>query len=87
MSDASLKSYYQRWLNREEAKQAVADDLKELFAEMKGEGHDTKAARAAFRRVAAFEVAEKKEEIEGHEALVETYFNALTRDAREGGAE
>ncbi|TWH01420.1 uncharacterized protein (UPF0335 family) [Ochrobactrum sp. J50] len=87
MSNSRLKSFYQRWLNREEAKQAVADDLKELFAEMKAEGHDTKAVRAAFRRVAAFEIAEKKEKIEGHEALVEQYFDALTRDTREGGAE
>jgi len=87
MSDARLKSFYQRWERLEEAKKANGDDLKELFAEMKGEGHDTKAARAAFRRVAAFEVAEKKEKIEGHEALVETYFDALTRDTREGGAE
>ncbi|WP_455296429.1 GapR family DNA-binding domain-containing protein [Brucella pituitosa] len=87
MSDARLKSFYQRWERLEEAKKATGDDLKELFAEMKGEGHETKAARAAFRRVALFEIAEKKEQIEGHEALVETYFNALTRDTREGGAE
>lgn len=87
MSDARLKSFYQRWERLEEAKKANGDDLKELFAEMKAEGHDTKAVRAAFRRVAAFEVAAKKEEIEGHEALVETYFNALTRDTREGGSE
>lgn len=87
MSNSRLKSFYQRWERLEEAKKANADDLKELFAEMKGEGHDTKAARAAFRRVALFEVAAKKEEIEVHEALVEQYFDALTRDTREGGAE
>ncbi|KAF1041451.1 GapR family DNA-binding domain-containing protein [Xylophilus sp.] len=80
MSNSRLKSFYQRWERLEEAKKANGD-------EMKGEGHDTKAVRAAFRRVAAFEVAEKKEEIEGHEALVEQYFAALTRDTREGGAE
>lgn len=87
MSDARLKSFYQRWERLEEAKKANGDDLKELFAEMKSEGHDTKAARAAFRRVALFEIAEKKEQIEGHEALVEQYFDALTRDTREGGSE
>ncbi|WP_343314015.1 GapR family DNA-binding domain-containing protein [Brucella sp. BE17] len=45
MSNSRLKSFYQRWERLEEAQKATGDDLKGLFAEMKGEGHDTKAAR------------------------------------------
>lgn len=47
MSDVA--SIYSRWQNLEARKAEVAEDLKELFAEAKAKGHDTKALRAAFR--------------------------------------
>lgn len=48
MSD-QLRSLYDRWSRLEEAKTEISEDLKELFAEAKSNGYDTKALRAAFR--------------------------------------
>lgn len=69
---AQLRSFFQRWQRLEEEKKAVADDLKALFAEMKGVGFDTKAARAVFRdgNKDHGEVAEKQ-------AMYDLYWNAL----------
>lgn len=75
VADEILQSGYDRWLRLDEAKQAVADDLKDLFAEMKGNGLDTKALRASFRRVRDIASAEQQE----HDALVDLYVASLTR--------
>ena len=47
--EEQVRSAFQRWKNLEEEKARIADDLKELFAEQKAFGHNTKAMRAAFR--------------------------------------
>ena len=48
MSD-QLRSIYSRWQNLEADKAAISEDLKELFAEAKSNGYNTKALREAFR--------------------------------------
>lgn len=79
IADDMLRSGYERWLRLEEEKTALADDLKELFAELKAEGFDSKALRVSFRRVRDMNSAEVAEQ----EALVELYVASLTRDARD----
>lgn len=48
-SDDMIKSYYSRWTSLEEEKATISEDLRQLFAEAKSNGFDTKALRAAFR--------------------------------------
>ncbi|MDK4720098.1 DUF2312 domain-containing protein [Rhizobium sp. CNPSo 3968] len=85
-ADGQIKSFFQRWENLEAEKKQTADALKDLFAEAKGFGYDTKALRAAFR-------LKVKEDLDNpadaeFEAVVDTYLNAInapsisTRDAR-----
>lgn len=78
---AQLRSIYARWERLEEEKRATAEDLKELFAEAKSNGYDTKALRAAFRLRSLSE--EKTAEQSEHETLVELYLAGLagTNDA------
>ena len=78
-ADDLLAGFYRRWEHLEEEKAALSADLRELFAEAKGNGFDTKALRAAFRRVAQAGDAAADE----HEALVDLYVTSLTRDARD----
>ena len=49
VADGMLRSYFERWRRLEEEKQTISEDLKELFAEAKSHGFDTKAMRAVFR--------------------------------------
>ncbi len=70
-----VRSAFQRWKNLEEEKARISEDLKELFAEQKAFGHDTKAMRAAFRLKVKLDEA-RPEDAE-HEALVDTYLAAL----------
>lgn len=72
---AQLKSIFSRWQKIEEEKAALSDDSKELFAEAKGNGYDTKALRAAFRHVA--KLADNRAGIEEHQALFDLYVGAL----------
>ena len=44
-----LQSFFARWQRLEDEKSAISDDLKELFAEAKGLGFDTKVMRKVFR--------------------------------------
>lgn len=85
-ADGQIKSFFQRWERLEDEKKQISDLLKDLFAETKGFGYDTKALRAAFRR-------KVKEDLDNpadaeFEAVVDTYLNAInapsiaTRDAR-----
>lgn len=76
-----LHAFYARWQRLEEDKKAVSDDLKELFAEMKGVGFDTKAARSVFR-----DSVKDRSQIEETKAIYELYWDVLhahARDARE----
>ena len=86
VAEDQLRSYFERWNRLEEEKRTVSDDLKELFAEAKSFGFDTKAMRAVFRD----EVADQAERQEA-EAIYDLYAAALKsaltrvhpRDARE----
>lgn len=75
MSD-QLRSIYARWQNLEADKAAISEDLKELFAEAKGNGYDSKALRIAFRLKASAE-GPKAAEVAETASLVETYIAAL----------
>lgn len=67
-----LRAIYERWLRLEEEKAALSDDSKELFAEAKANGFDTKAMRAVFRDMTK-DQAEKQEQ----EAIYDLYWSAL----------
>lgn len=73
---AQLRAFFERWQRLEEEKKALSDDLKEMFAEAKGTGFDTKAMRAVFRDMMA-DSAEREEE----EAIYDLYWGALNGSA------
>lgn len=87
VADDMLRSFFERWQRLEEAKQEISADLKELFAEMKGVGFDTKAARAVFReenKLANEDAADKADRTE-FEAMCDLY-RASLKSPRAGRA-
>jgi len=71
-AQGKLKSFVERIERLEEDKAAVANDLKEVYAEAKGEGFDTKILRKVVRLRKA-DAAKRSEE----EALIELYLSAI----------
>ncbi|OYY83346.1 MAG: hypothetical protein B7X99_14620 [Rhizobiales bacterium 17-65-6] len=67
-----LKSFIERVERLEEEKKAIADDIKDVFAEAKANGFDVKALRAILK-IRKEDVDERKE----HEAIVDLYMQAL----------
>jgi uncharacterized protein (UPF0335 family) len=67
-----LKQIIERIERLEEEKKALADDIKEVYAEAKGRGFDTKVLRTIVR-LRASDQEERKE----HEAILELYMQAL----------
>ena len=67
-----LKQFIERVERLEEEKAAIAGDIKEVFAEMKGRGFDVKAIRSILR-IRKKDHAERQEE----EAILELYMQAL----------
>ncbi len=67
-----LKSLVERIERLEEEKQALADDIKEVYAEAKANGFDTKILRTIVR-MRKQDSAERQEQ----EALIELYMRAL----------
>jgi uncharacterized protein (UPF0335 family) len=67
-----LKSVVERIERLEEEKQALSDDIKEVYAEAKANGFDTKVLRQVVR-LRKQDSAERQE----HEAILELYLNAL----------
>lgn len=67
-----MRSYFERWQRLEEEKANVAEDLKNLFAEAKGFGFNTKAMRAVFRA----ETGDKSAQ-EEFDTICELYREAL----------
>jgi uncharacterized protein (UPF0335 family) len=67
-----LRAFIERIERLEEDKQAIADDIKDVFAEMKGTGFDVKAVRVIIR-MRKKDQAERQEE----EAILDLYLNAL----------
>lgn len=69
---SQLRAFIERVERLEEEKQTIADDIKEVFAEAKGAGFDTKAMRTIIR-LRKKDRAEREEE----EAILDMYLNAL----------
>ncbi|GGC63982.1 DUF2312 domain-containing protein [Chelatococcus reniformis] len=67
-----LKQFIERIERLEEEKAALAGDIKEVFAELKGRGFDAKAVRTILR-IRKKDHAERQEE----EAILELYMQAL----------
>lgn len=67
-----LKTIIERVERLEEDKAAIGSDIKDVYAEAKGNGYDVKALRAIvrYRKEDAQDRAER-------EAIFETYLNAL----------
>jgi uncharacterized protein (UPF0335 family) len=67
-----LKSFVERIERLEEEKQTISDDIKDVYAEAKGTGFDTKTMRAIVR-LRKMEASARQEA----EALLDTYKTAL----------
>jgi uncharacterized protein (UPF0335 family) len=70
-----LKSFVERVEKLEEEKKAIADDIKEVYAEAKGTGFDVKALRALVRLRKQDSEARKE-----HEAILYLYRSAMGID-------
>lgn len=71
-TNTELKSFIDRIERLNEEKQAIADDIKDVYAESKGRGYDTKILKAVIK-LRKIDPAEREE----FEAVLETYMNAL----------
>jgi uncharacterized protein (UPF0335 family) len=67
-----LKAFVERIERLEEEKKALADDIKDVFAEAKGNGFDVKALRTVIR-LRKQDADERREQ----ESILETYMHAL----------
>ena len=67
-----LKSFIERIERLNEEKQTLLDDIKDVFAEAKGNGFDVKALRTIIR-MRKQDAGERREQ----EAILETYMHAL----------
>jgi uncharacterized protein (UPF0335 family) len=67
-----LRGFVERVQRLNEDKAAVQADIKEVFAEAKGEGFDTKILRKVIR-IADMDKAKRQEE----EAVIDLYLSAL----------
>ena len=67
-----LKSFIERIERLEEEKRVLAEDIKEVYAEAKGTGFDTKIMRQIIRLR-----KRDQDEIEEEETLLDVYMRAL----------
>lgn len=67
-----LRAFIQRIEKLEEEKKALSDDIREVFAEAKGNGFDPKIMRHVLR-IRKMDAGDRQEEV----ALLETYMAAL----------
>ena len=67
-----LKAIIERIERLEEEKKTISDDIRDVYAEAKGNGFDVKTLRVVVR-LRKQDVNERKE----HEAILETYLHAL----------
>jgi len=67
-----LRSIIERVERLEDDKKAITDDIKDVYAEAKGNGYDVKALRTIVR-MRKIEISKREEE----EAVLETYLAAL----------
>lgn len=71
-----IRAFVERIERLEEEKKAIADDLKEVYAEAKGNGFDTKVLRQVIR-IRKQDRAERLEQ----EAILDLYLAALGMQA------
>src|SRR5258708_19729553 len=69
-----LKAFVERIERLEEEKKTISDDIRDVYAESKGNGFDVKALRAVIRLH-----KQDAQELQDHELILETYLNALGR--------
>jgi uncharacterized protein (UPF0335 family) len=67
-----LKAFVERVERLEEEKKTIADDIRDVYAEAKGNGFDVKSLRIVVR-LRKQDINERKEQ----EAILETYLHAL----------
>jgi uncharacterized protein (UPF0335 family) len=67
-----LKAVVERIEKLEEEKKAISDDIRDVYAEAKGNGFDVKALRMVVRMR-----KQDKEELAEQEAILDTYLVAL----------
>jgi uncharacterized protein (UPF0335 family) len=67
-----LRAFIERIERLEEEKKTIADDIRDVYAEAKGNGFDTKALRAVVR----LRRQDKDERME-EQAVLDTYLHAL----------
>jgi uncharacterized protein (UPF0335 family) len=67
-----LKAFVERVERLEEEKKTIADDIKDVYAEAKGNGFDVKALRQIIK-LRKQDADERREQ----EAILETYLHAL----------
>ncbi|MEQ8443079.1 MAG: DUF2312 domain-containing protein [Alphaproteobacteria bacterium] len=69
---ARLRSFIERIERLEEEKKALADDIKEVYSEAKGQGFDTKT----MRKIVSLRKKDPDDRAE-EDALLDTYLSAL----------
>lgn len=67
-----LRAFVERIERLEEEKKTIADDIKEVYGEAKGNGYDVKV----LRKVVALRKQDMNERLE-HEAVLDLYLHAL----------
>ena len=67
-----LKAFVERVERLEEEKKALSDDIRDVYAEAKGNGYDVKALRTVVQ-LRKLETTERQEQ----QAVLETYMHAL----------
>ncbi|MBB2973974.1 DUF2312 domain-containing protein [Mesorhizobium sp. RMAD-H1] len=72
VATGQLRAFIERIERLEEEKKTIAEDIKEVYAELKGTGFDTKAVRAIIRLRKQPE-HERQEE----QAILQLYMDAL----------
>jgi len=72
VATGQLRTFIERIERLEEEKKTISDDIKEVYAELKGNGFDSKAVREIIR-LRKKEDHERQEE----EAMVQLYKDAL----------
>ena len=72
VSAEQLRLFIERIERLEEEKKGIADDVKDVYAESKGQGYDTKTMRSIIKLRAMDKNARMEQE-----ALLETYKTAL----------
>lgn len=71
-SHPRLKEFIERIQRLEEEKKTIADDIKDILTEAKGEGYDTKA----IKKVLAL-LKMDPDEREYFDGIIDTYLNAV----------